>query len=71
MPSSSGLARLLLSMIFGFVSAVGGVLLALGGSLPISPYITTISFLIYLVCRIIGASRSRPRRSQTVAGARG
>lgn len=56
----------LLSMAFGLVSAVGGILLALGGSLPISPYITTISFVIYLVCRLIerrvkgGASR-RPR----------
>ncbi|MDO8336960.1 MAG: metal ABC transporter permease [Microcella sp.] len=56
----------LLSMAFGLVSAVGGILLALGGSLPISPYITTISFAIYLVCRLIerrvrgGASR-RPR----------
>ncbi|KRF33307.1 metal ABC transporter permease [Yonghaparkia sp. Soil809] len=56
----------LLSMVFGLVSAVGGILLALGGSLPISPYITTISFAIYLVCRLLerrlkgGASR-RPR----------
>lgn len=49
-----------LAMIFGFVSAVGGILLALGGSLPISPYITTISFLIYLVARLIGL-RARPR----------
>ncbi|MEV8252675.1 metal ABC transporter permease [Rhodoglobus sp. NPDC076762] len=51
-----------LSMIFGFVSATGGVLLAIGGSLPISPYITTISFLIYLVCRVIGARRGRSRK---------
>jgi len=50
-----------LSMIFGFVSATGGVLLAIGGSLPISPYITTISFVIYLVCRVIGARRGRSR----------
>lgn len=50
-----------LSMIFGFVSATGGVLLAIGGSLPISPYITTISFVIYLVCRVVGARRGRSR----------
>jgi len=50
-----------LSMIFGFVSATGGVLLAIGGSLPISPYITTISFVIYLVCRVVGARRDRSR----------
>jgi zinc/manganese transport system permease protein len=55
--SSSPLYVPLLSMLFGFVSAVGGILLALGGSLPISPYITTISFLIYLGCRIVGARR--------------
>ena len=59
--SSSPLVVPLLSMVFGFVSAVGGILLALGGSLPISPYITTISFLIYLVCRIIGHRRGRAR----------
>ena len=53
--SSSPLGVPLLSMLFGLVSAVGGILLALGGSLPISPYITTISFLIYVVCRIVGA----------------
>jgi zinc/manganese transport system permease protein len=59
--SSSPVLVPLLSMVFGFVSAVGGILLALGGSLPISPYITTISFLIYVVCRIVGSRRS-PRR---------
>lgn len=48
----------LLSMIFGFGSAVGGILLAIGGSLPISPYITTISFAIYVVCRVIGLRTS-------------
>lgn len=58
--SSSPVWVPVLSMIFGFVSAVGGILLAIGGSLPISPYITTISFLIYLVCRVIGwRSQSR------------
>jgi zinc/manganese transport system permease protein len=55
--SSSPVLVPVLSMVFGFVSAVGGILLALGGSLPISPYITTISFAIYLVCRVIGWRR--------------
>ncbi|MFN4001352.1 metal ABC transporter permease [Microcella sp.] len=53
--SSSPVMVPVLSMVFGLVSAVGGILLAIGGSLPISPYITTISFAIYVVCRIIGA----------------
>jgi len=60
--SSSPVLVPVLSMIFGFVSAVGGILLALGGSLPISPYITTISFVIYLVCRIIGSRRTAKGR---------
>jgi len=55
--SSSPVLVPVLSMAFGFVSAVGGILLAIGGSLPISPYITTISFAIYVVCRIVGSRR--------------
>jgi zinc/manganese transport system permease protein len=49
----------LLSVLFAVTSVVGGILLALGGGLPISPYVTTISFLIYLVCRVIGARKER------------
>lgn len=49
----------LLSMAFGITATVGGILLAVGGSLPISPYVTTISFTIYVVCRIVGAVRTR------------
>jgi len=48
-----------LSVLFAVVSAVGGIMLALGGSIPISPYVTTISFLIYLGCRLVGARRGR------------
>jgi zinc/manganese transport system permease protein len=40
-------------------ATVGGILLALGGRLPISPYVTTLSFLIYVVCRMIGSARAR------------
>ncbi len=47
-----------LSVAFAVTSVVGGILLALGGGLPISPYVTTISFAIYLVCRVIGARRT-------------
>ncbi|WP_439591103.1 metal ABC transporter permease [Microbacterium sp.] len=53
----------LLASLFGFVSAVGGILLAIMGTLPVSPYITTISFVIYLVCRGIGARRDRVTRT--------
>ncbi|MGI6878863.1 metal ABC transporter permease [Microbacterium sp. gxy059] len=49
----------LLSAAFGLVSAVGGILLAIAGSLPVSPYITTISFAIYVVCRLVALRRER------------
>jgi len=57
--SASPVVVPLLGAGFGLLAAVGGILLALGGSLPISPYITTISFLTYLVCRGIGYARDR------------
>lgn len=43
-----------LSVVFATISAVGGILLSLGPGLPISPYVTTVSFLIYLVCLGLG-----------------
>ncbi|WP_169583747.1 MULTISPECIES: metal ABC transporter permease [Microbacterium] len=51
-----------LAALFGVISAVGGILLAIAGTLPVSPYITTISFVIYLVCRGVGARRGRVTR---------
>ena len=51
----------LLSVVFAVVSIVGGILLSLAGALPISPFVTTISFAIYVVCRVVGSRRSRSR----------
>jgi zinc/manganese transport system permease protein len=48
-----------LSVVFAVTATVGGILLALGGRLPISPYVTTLSFLIYVVCRLIGGIRAK------------
>jgi zinc/manganese transport system permease protein len=56
--TSSPLLVPLLSVSFAVVSVVGGILLALGGGLPISPYVTTLSFAIYLLARLIEKSRS-------------
>ena len=68
--TASPLLTPLLSVVFAVVSVVGGILLALGGGLPISPYVTTISFLIYAVCRIIGWRRfSRGWSTQRVVRA--
>ena len=55
--TSSPLLVPILSMVFAVVAVVGGILLALGGGLPISPYVTTLSFAIYLVARVIEKSR--------------
>ena len=57
--SSSQIVVPLLSVSFALIAMVGGTLLALGGTLPISPYVTTISFLIYLIARGIAFVRAR------------
>jgi zinc/manganese transport system permease protein len=58
--ASGPLSVPLLAAAFGIVSAVGGILLAIAGTLPVSPYITTISFLIYIVCRVVAWRRDAP-----------
>ncbi|TDN91110.1 metal ABC transporter permease [Microbacterium sp. BK668] len=67
--ASDPLSVPLLSALFGFFSAVTGILLAVAGTLPVSPYITTISFVIYVVCRIIGSRRGRVERTREDAPA--
>jgi zinc/manganese transport system permease protein len=61
--TSSPLLVPILSMVFAVVAVVGGILLALGGGLPISPYVTTLSFAIYLVARVVEKVRSRQVKS--------
>ncbi len=65
--SSNPVLTVSLSVAFAMTSVVGGILLALAGSLPISPYVTTISFLIYLVCRLIAWRRDKVRHSEKMA----
>lgn len=60
--ASGPLAVPLLAAVFGVGSAVVGILLAVMGTLPVSPYITTISFAVYLVCRAVGSRRGRVTR---------
>jgi zinc/manganese transport system permease protein len=48
-----------LSVVFALTATVGGIFVAIGTTIPISPYITTISFVIYLVCRVVGWLRGR------------
>jgi len=43
----------LLSVVFAEISAVGGILLSLAPGVPMSVFVTFLSFLIYLICRAI------------------
>lgn len=55
--STSPVVMPLLSTAFALTSMLGGILLALGTSIPISPYVTTISFLLYVGARVVGRLR--------------
>lgn len=57
--SSSPVVVPLLSVCFAVTASVGGILLALGSSIPISPYITTISFIIFIACWFWSGARTR------------
>ncbi|MFT4127216.1 MAG: metal ABC transporter permease [Gordonia sp. (in: high G+C Gram-positive bacteria)] len=48
-----------LAILFAETAAIGGLILSLAPGLPVSVFVTTISFVIYLVCRWIGRDRVR------------
>jgi zinc/manganese transport system permease protein len=50
-------------VIFAEVAAVGGLLLSLAPGVPVSVFVATISFLIYLVCWLLGRRRHLPALS--------
>ncbi|WP_280502538.1 metal ABC transporter permease, partial [Nocardia farcinica] len=54
-----------LAVVFAELAAVGGILLSLAPGVPVSTFVTTISFLIYLVCRVVGARRRKAGRART------
>ena len=51
-------ATILASVVFAELSAVGGLVLSLAPGVPVSVLVTTISFVIYLVCWAIGQRHS-------------
>jgi len=65
--SSSPVVVPLLSVLFAFISLVGGIMLSLGASVPVSPYVTTISFLIYLVANGVWHLRNARQRRAVAA----
>lgn len=48
-----------LSVVFAEVAALGGIVLSLAPGLPVSVFVTAISFLIYVVCRVVAWVRDR------------
>ncbi|WP_067569061.1 metal ABC transporter permease [Nocardia acidivorans] len=64
--TASPVRATILAIVFAETAAVGGILLSLAPGVPVSTFVTAISFTIYLVCRVIG-SRTRTRRRALVA----
>lgn len=57
------------SIVFAEVSAVGGLVLSLAPGLPVSVFVTTISFVIYLICRVVGSQRAKKAHRDELAAA--
>lgn len=57
--TANPVAVTVLSVVFAEVAVLAGIVLSLAPGLPISPYVTSIVFAIYLGCRVVGASRLR------------
>lgn len=61
--TSSPLLATVLSIVFAEVAVLGGIVLSLAPGAPISAFVTTIAFTIYVVCRVIEYRRSLATRS--------
>lgn len=57
--TSNPLLATVLSVVFAETAVLGGIVLSLAPGAPPSPFVTTISFLIYVVCRAIAHWRGR------------
>jgi zinc/manganese transport system permease protein len=55
---SSPASAIVTSVVFAEVAAVGGIVLSLAPGVPVSVFVATISFLIYLSCWLIGRGRA-------------
>lgn len=55
--SVAPVAAIATSVVFAEVSAVGGILLSLAPGVPVSVFVATISFVIYLICWLLRRRR--------------
>jgi zinc/manganese transport system permease protein len=53
-------------VVFAEVAALGGIVLSLAPGKPVSAFVTTISFAIYLGCRLVAVIQDRRRRVPAV-----
>jgi len=51
-----------LAVVFAEIAALGGIVLSLAPGAPVSAFVTTIAFTIYLVCRLVAHLRDRAAR---------
>jgi zinc/manganese transport system permease protein len=56
----SPIAAIVASVVFAEVAAVGGIVLSLAPGVPVSVFVATISFLIYLFCWLLERRREAP-----------
>lgn len=57
--TASPVKATVLSIVFAEVAVLGGIVLSLAPGVPVSSFVTAISFAIYLVCRVVGSARDR------------
>jgi zinc/manganese transport system permease protein len=57
---SSPVKTIVASVVFAEIAAVGGLVLSLAPGVPVSVFVTTISFVIYLLCWALSRSRHDP-----------
>ncbi|MQY18047.1 metal ABC transporter permease [Nocardia macrotermitis] len=62
--TASPLRAAVLSIVFAELAAVGGIILSLAPGVPVSTFVTTISFAIYLICRAIAPRLNAGRRAR-------
>ncbi|WP_222850300.1 metal ABC transporter permease [Allosaccharopolyspora coralli] len=64
--TASPLKATLFAVLFAEVAVLGGILLSLAPGVPVSAFVTAISFAIYLACRAVGSWRLK-HQSRTVS----
>jgi zinc/manganese transport system permease protein len=55
--TANPLRATILSVVFAEVSVLGGIILSLAPGVPVSAFVTAISFVIYMVCRLVSRAR--------------